>query len=93
VIIGGSAGGLGIFLGIDAMADLIRSRVDKVHGVDGVGGVGKVIVRGVPDSGFFLQYSSNNTTPLTHLAEGRDEAFSNQTGMYHNNRHNYTHIY
>ncbi|KAJ1417801.1 Pectinacetylesterase-domain-containing protein [Ochromonadaceae sp. CCMP2298] len=66
VIIGGSAGGLGIFLGIDAMADIIHREVGQT-----------VVVRGLPDSGYFLKYTSNKPVQLTHLKEGRDEAFSN----------------
>lgn len=52
VVIGGcSAGSLGIYLGIDAMADIIHSNNDSIN------------VRGLALSGFFNEYSAFEALP------------------------------
>lgn len=65
VITGCSAGGLGIYLGIDQMAEIIRQSNPLA------------IVRGLSDSGFFLDYTSDYRSPETHLPHGKDEASIN----------------
>lgn len=65
VLAGCSAGGLALFLGIDRMAQLVHMANRRT------------IVRGLSDSGFFLNYTSHYRTPLTALAGGKDEASVN----------------
>lgn len=62
VLSGCSAGGLGIYLGVDQLASLIHRANPRI------------IVRGLADSGFFLDYSSSYRTPVTHMPYGKDEA-------------------
>lgn len=64
LIAGASAGGLGVYLGIDQMAEMI-------HAANAT-----TVVLGMPDSGFFMQYSSGDAEPLEHTALGphRDDA-------------------
>ena len=69
VIIGCSAGGLGIFLGIDQMADIVRTAAAQSGNTD-------VTVRAIADSGFFMEYSSSIAVNLTHYTYGRDEALT-----------------
>lgn len=62
VIAGCSAGGLGVYLGIDQIANII-------HNVSS-----KIIVRGLVDSGYFMEYSSDYPTEVTHHSYGKDES-------------------
>mmetsp|Transcript_28054 Transcript_28054/g.39956 ORF Transcript_28054/g.39956 Transcript_28054/m.39956 type:complete len:496 (+) Transcript_28054:21-1508(+) len=65
VLSGCSAGGLGVYLGIDQMASIVKAANPNT------------IVRGLSDSGFFLPHSSNQLARVTHLPFGRDEASVN----------------
>jgi hypothetical protein len=51
----------GIYLGIDQMAEIIHEANPRAF------------VRGLADSGFFLDQSSNYSTPVTHNPYGYDE--------------------
>jgi hypothetical protein len=72
VIIGCSAGGLGIFLGLDQMVRQIKSAAAAVGNM-------KVKVHGLADSGFFMEHSSDFPSQLTHRPFGKDEAVTART--------------
>eukprot|EP01038_Epipyxis_sp_PR26KG_P004243 gene4243-6022_t len=66
VVIGGcSAGGLGIYLGLDNMQSIMNKANDKI------------IIRGFSDSGYFMQYSSSKSCITTYQSFGKDEACVN----------------
>jgi uncharacterized protein (DUF779 family) len=65
LVSGCSAGGLAVYLGLDAVAGMIHQANSSI------------IVRGMSDSGFFLDHSSSMKAPLTHLPLGRDVASVN----------------
>ena len=81
VVIGGcSAGALGIFMGLDAMADLVRSTAKKFANPH-------LVVRGFSDSGFFLEHTSNYRAKMTHHVYGKDDAVT-ANSMRHNQGQN-----
>eukprot|EP01032_Pedospumella_encystans_P021764 gene21764-24680_t len=81
VVIGGcSAGALGIFMGLDSMADLVRSTAKKFANPH-------LVVRGFSDSGFFLEHTSNYRAKMTHHAYGKDDAVT-ANSMRHNQGQN-----
>lgn len=66
VVIGGcSAGGLAVYLGIDQMSSIIREINPSAS------------VRGLADSGIFLDHSSKHAAKVTYQKYGRDEASIN----------------
>ena len=68
VVIGGcSAGGLGIFMGLDQMADIVTANAKEA-------GNEYVKVRGLSDSGFFMEHTSSYRAKITHNSYGKDDA-------------------
>lgn len=67
VISGCSAGGLGIYLGIDAISGIIRQ-----HSTNG-----SMKIRGMADSGFFLDYTSDSNYRMKKQSDDRGEAIIN----------------
>lgn len=68
VVIGGcSAGGLGIFMGLDQMADIVTATAKEA-------GNEYVKVRGLSDSGFFMEHTSSYRAKITHNSYGKDDA-------------------
>ncbi len=66
VVSGCSAGGLGMYLGIDQIANSIHAHRPGI------------IVTGLADSGFFLEHTPSGVLePMTHMKFGRDEASVN----------------
>ena len=73
VIAGASAGALAVYLGIDQIADIIHQHADTSTAsatsgsmnIDRTvkGGTRRIRVRGLADSGFFMQYSSEHPMP------------------------------
>lgn len=72
VIAGCSAGALGVLLGVDQMADIVRTTAAR-HGNHGVA------VRALVDSGYFMEYTSDYRGTETHFAYGKDEAVTATT--------------
>jgi len=64
VISGCSAGGLGIYLGIDEISDIIRQGSKN----------SSVKIRGMADSGFFLDYTSDSNYRIKKQSDDRGEA-------------------
>lgn len=64
VISGCSAGGLGIYLGIDEISDIIRQDITN----------SSVKIRGMADSGFFLDYTSDSNYRIKKQSDDRGEA-------------------
>jgi hypothetical protein len=84
VVIGGcSAGALGVLLGVDQVADIIRNTA-AVHGNHAVA------VRGFVDSGYFMDYTSDFKGIETHYPYGKDDAVTATTKRVgHNSNVNY----
>ena len=72
VIAGCSAGALGVLFGIDQMADIIQQKAREY-------GNTHVTVRGLVDSGYFMDYSSFESAKETHHSYGKDEAVTATT--------------
>lgn len=82
VVIGGcSAGALGIFMGLDAMADIVRNTARQFSN-------NRVVVRGFADSGFFMEHTSNYRAKMTHHAYGKDDAVT-VNSIHYNQGKNY----
>jgi hypothetical protein len=72
VIAGCSAGALGVLLGLDSMADIVRSTAAAY-------GNTAVTVRGLVDSGYFMEHSSTFVAQMTHHSYGKDDAVTETT--------------
>jgi hypothetical protein len=80
VISGGSAGGLGVLLGIDEMTKNIRTSA-ALHGNH------NITIRGLVDSAFFRDHSSSFEAEVTyHTVPGQDEAVTPRTIAINGNK-------
>lgn len=80
VLSGFSAGALGVLLGIDQVAH-------QIHALAAQRGNFNVTVRGLVDSGFFLEYNSDSPAEVTHRAQAaHDEAVTTRTIAINGNK-------